>query len=174
MTKFRELPGLPPYGPMPKQFSSTGQGTHREGYVVEFLPASENKWIANFQPGLSNFYTILEHPNGEDIIVIAGSAVYVVSPVTKALKSTFGGQLEFCAFVDRIDSFVLGNGLWFEIVPKEGKGWQTKRISWDGMRNIEIADTLLTGEAYDPMTDKWLPFEVNLIEGSHQGGNYNV
>lgn len=156
---------------MSEQFSSTGLGTHREGYVVEFLPDSKNKWVGNFQAGLSGLYKILEHPNGEDVIIISGGEAYVVSPETKELKSTFGGQIEYCEFVDQINSFVFGNGLWFEIVHKDGKRKQTKRISWDGMQNINIVSTDLYGEALD-LEDKWIPFKVDLLTGSHTGGSF--
>lgn len=38
MEPFRTLVGLPATGPWPEQFSATGRGTHREGFVVELNP----------------------------------------------------------------------------------------------------------------------------------------
>jgi hypothetical protein len=174
MTKFRILSGLPTYGPLPKQFSATGQGTHREGFVIEFLPKSTRKWVGNFQPGLSNLYTVIDHPNSQDLIVISGGQAYVISPKQEKLKTTFGGGIEFCEYSKEIQCFIFGNGLWFEIVHKNGEPWKTKRISWDGMQNIQIKGTELSGEAYDPMTDQWYSFEVDLVHGLHKGGSYQI
>jgi hypothetical protein len=48
--RFEILPGLPPYGPLPVQFSATGCGTHREGFVVQF-DGSSVPWVGNDQRG---------------------------------------------------------------------------------------------------------------------------
>jgi hypothetical protein len=63
-TAFQALPGLPPYGPLPRQFSLDGRGTHREGFVVEFKHGTED-WVGNFQRGGTGFDAALPHPDGE-------------------------------------------------------------------------------------------------------------
>lgn len=172
MPDFRELTGLPAYGPIPLQFSSTGQGTHREGFVVEFLPGTKESWIGNFQPGLSSYNCVITHPDGQRVIVISGGDVYVVEPSTKKVEEMFGGTVEFAAFASAIKALVFGNGLWFEIVYVNGSRATTRRISWDGMARIEIVGDQLRGEAYDPMSGSVTPFEVNLLDATHTGGSY--
>jgi hypothetical protein len=49
MRHFEVLTGLPPYGPPAERFSATGQGTHREGFVVRFTDSRGRQWVGNFQ-----------------------------------------------------------------------------------------------------------------------------
>jgi len=172
MAEFRELPGLPAYGPMPLQFSSTGQGMHREGFVVEFLPGREDKWVGNFQLGLTGYRAVVAHPDGRCFIVISGGEAYVVDPRAKKVEEVFGGQIEFVALVSEIDALVFGNGLWFDIVRPDGCRATTRRISWDGMTEIAINGSRLRGQAYDPLSESSVPFEVNLLDATHTGGSY--
>src|SRR5690606_11352541 len=106
MAEFRELPGLPAYGPMPLQFSSTGQGAHREGFVVEFLPDTDECWVGNFQPGLSSYSGVIAHPDGRRVVVVAGGEAYIVAPHAKKVEEMFGGAIEFAAFVSEIQALV--------------------------------------------------------------------
>jgi len=88
MKRWEILSGLPPYGPPALNFSATGTGLHREGYVVRFFPDGTEAWVGNFQPGFVSFWDVAEHPNGEDIVVIAGGTAYVISPTAKRCRKT--------------------------------------------------------------------------------------
>jgi len=72
MSTFEELAGLPGSGPWPEQFSATGRGTHREGFVVKFVPARGASWIGNFQPGLTSLHGVYRHPNRHHLLVVSG------------------------------------------------------------------------------------------------------
>lgn len=48
----------------------------------------------------------------------------------------------------------------------------TPRISWDGMRNLERDVEAISGEAWDPMQNLWLPFRADLRSGEVEGGSY--
>jgi hypothetical protein len=134
MAEFRELPGLPAYGPMPLQFSSTGQGMHREGFVIEFLPETEERWVGNFQPGLTGYRAAVAHPNGKSVVVISGSEAYVVDPRARTVEETFGGQIGFVAFVPEIEALVFfgltSSGLRVAALPpaaSRGTGWRKSK-----------------------------------------------
>jgi len=173
MQKYKILNGLPAYGPLPEQFSSTGMGKHSEGFVVEFYPRYSQKWIGNFQPGLGGVNDVIEHLDGEHVIVIAAGQAYVIEPETRLLVKDFGGQIEHVMQIADLDIMVFGNGLWFEALGPNGFLWQTRRLSWDGMRSILLEEMTLSGEGYDPMTDSWVPFAVDLNSGNAEGGSYN-
>jgi len=172
MVEFRELPALPAYGPLPLQFSSTGQGMHREGFVVEFLPETKESWVANFQPGLSGYSSAMSHPNGRHVLVISGGQAYVVDPCARKVEAMFGGAIDFVVSIQEIGALVLGNGLWFEIVRANGCRAATRRISWDGMTQLKVSGSCLRGEAYDPLSESSVSFEVNLLDATHTGGSY--
>lgn len=172
MQKFKILNGLPAYGPLPEQFSSTGMGKHREGFVVEFFPRNSQNWIGNFQPGLGGVDDVIEHIDADHVIVLAGGQAYVVDPETRSIVNDFGGQIEHVISISELQILLFGNGLWFEAIGQSGFIWRTRRLSWDGMRSINHNGNALSGEGYDPMTDSWVPFFVDLSSGNSTGGSY--
>ncbi len=173
MATFDVLPGLPPYGESPEAFTATGQGRHREGYVVRFHPDASASWVGNFQPGVSSFEDVLPHPNGREFVVIAGGQGYVVDPNDRAKREYFGVQIEIALEVPELSGVLFGNGLWFEFLGPVGLQWRSRRISWDGMRAVRREGLRLFGEAWSPIEDCWLPFELDLCSGEFTGGSYN-
>ena len=165
MQKFRILKGLPAYGPLPEQFSSTGVGKHSEGFVVEFYPRMSKSWIGNFQPGLGGVNDVIEHFDCHHLIVVSGGLAYVIEPETRSLANDFGGQIEFVVLISELQIILFGNGLWFEAVGPNGFIWRTRRLSWDGMRSIHREGIYLFGDGYDPMANSWVPFTVDLTSG---------
>jgi hypothetical protein len=93
MITHNTLEGLPPYGDLPQQFSATGLGMHREGYVVQFRPETLDEWVGNFQRGLGSLEGVYEHPDPSLLVVVAGGQGYVLDLGTRSLKQTFGGML---------------------------------------------------------------------------------
>jgi hypothetical protein len=170
MNRFAILDGLPPYGPSAIQFSSTGQGQHREGLVIEFFPKTEASWVGNFQRGESRYDEVLDHPDRQHIIVVAGGQAYVVNPLSKGLHEGFGGQIEYAESAPDLNAVILGNGLWIETV-LASETVRTKRLSWDGMGSIERQGQFLSGQAYDAIGEKWVPFSVDLLTGVVSGGS---
>ncbi len=55
---------------------------------------------------------------------------------------------------------------------REGKAWQTGRLSWDGVRITAVRGETLVGLGWEMSTDRELEFEVNLKTGEHRGGGY--
>jgi hypothetical protein len=175
MAGWEVLSGLPPYGSPALNFSATGQGKHREGFVVKFLSDANEPWIGNFQRGLTEFCEVVAHPDGDNIIVIAGGEAYVVSPSAKQCLQTFGGQigavlstkeLELILFVSLVDVTAIG---------KSGVAWRSRRISWDGFRGLHLDGHWLIGEAYSPVDEPdWRPFRVYARTGQVEGGTYTT
>lgn len=173
MVRFQILSGLPASGPWPVQFSETGQGTHREGFVLEFYPERKPSWVGNFQPGVTTYNAVLPNSDGKSFIVIAGGQAYVVDPSERRLLGTFGGDLNAVLPDPDLGVFVISNGIWLEAWEHTGRRWQTRRISWDGMCNLRIEGDTVKGEAWSPIDDRYYPFAVNLRTGAVEGGSYN-
>lgn len=172
--RWEVLDGLPAYGPMAVPFSATGQGTHREGLVVRLLPPT-GSWVGNFQRGHSSLDEVFGHPDGQHVVVVAGGTAYVVDAESHRLVATFGAQIEQILLVPAGGFVLLGNGLWFEALGPTGTAWRSRRISWDGMRNVSLAGTVVHGEAYAPegLNGTWYPFELDAMTGAVSGGSYN-
>jgi hypothetical protein len=170
--RFRILPGLAATGPMPEQFSATGQGKHSEGWVVEFTPTSGETWVGNFQPGFTSCCGAYGHPDGSSMVVVAGGTGYIVNIETRQLLHTFGGGIETVIPDLERRQLVFGDGLFFEALSAAGIRWRTRRISWDGMRRISSAGSMIAGEAED-LDGTWRAFRVDLETGTASGGSYN-
>lgn len=171
MPQYEVLRGLPPYGPPDEQFTETGQGAYREGLVVRFADGEGRQWVGNFQPGLGGVDTVLDHPDGRRVFVIAGGQGYIVDPEDRSSRNYFGGNIESAISLPGL-GVIFGNGLWFEAIGPDGPLWKSDRISWDGMQNLEITGQTLTGEAWDPMQECWVRFELDVATGHSQGGSF--
>lgn len=169
-TRWRVLDGLPPYGAMPEQFSATGQSRHREGFVVEFTPSDAPTWVGNFQRGSTSLDVVLASCSDTTVTVIAGGRAYVVHPGSRSCARTFGDQI--VQVFELVDLAVFSNGLWMEATDGELLVWRTRRLSWDGMRDAHVDGGKIVGDAYDPMSDTWTSFTVDLATGEVEGGSY--
>jgi hypothetical protein len=165
----RRLPGLPGEGDPPVQFSASGRSTHAEGTVVEFFPQSAQSWIGNFQGGIGDCQQLIDQADA--ILVIAGGQGYVVDPVARTQLDTFGGQI-----IDVIalpDGIVASNGVWLEKIREGRVAWKSNRVSWDGIRRLQVEGGHLVGEAWSYL-DTWHAFTVDLADGSTTGGAYSA
>jgi hypothetical protein len=48
-----------------------------------------------------------------------------------------------------------------------GKAWETGRLSWEGVKILEVHESSLTGLGWDLITDREFNFEVDLRTGEH-------
>ncbi len=169
--QFRICAGLPAYGSAPRPFSPTGQGLHREGFVVEFLPQTSESWIGNFQPGLTSYNAVFAQDAGKLHLVVASGQGYLIDTITGDVKADFGGFIERVDALHDIDALLFCNGVSFTLRRGTELLWSSPRLSWNGMRNIQILNGKITGEAwcYD---DTWDSFEVDLATGNASGGTY--
>jgi len=170
--QIRVLPGLPPYGDLPKAFSDTGYGLHCEGLVVEFTVPGKAPWIGNFVRGLTRFDLAVPHPDSIHALVIAGGQGYVVEPVSQSVVDTCGSAIQGCFQHPDGTTLVLEHqGISFSAVGVEGLRWRSRRVSWDGFRSVHVEGMRLKGEAWLP-DDTWHPFELDLQSGEVVGGSY--
>ena len=169
--RYKILAALPAYGPDPIRFSDTGMGMHSEGFVVEFSPSEDRKWVGNFHRGLSSFDAATTHPNGRSVIVVAGGSAYFVDPEKREVEQTFGADIVYLEDAQDIQAVVLGDPCALHVQFPDSRV-STRRISWDGMRNLERDSVAVSGEAWDPTQNAWLPFRADLRSGEVEGGSF--
>ncbi len=73
----KTMPGLPPYGGEVKSFPRPN--AFREGLVVEFTPASGERWIGNFELSSKPLQSVHEELGEDAVLIVAGGEVYVVN-----------------------------------------------------------------------------------------------
>jgi hypothetical protein len=79
-----------------------------------------------------------------------------IIPVPTANMVIFGDSTNFMAY---------GSG---------GLRWQSRRVSWDGIRFVTIENNEIVGEAWTPIGEMWQPFAVNITSGDLRGGSYGL
>lgn len=170
---WRILPGLSGEGPPAVQFSATGRGTHREGIVVEFTLEGRESWTGNFQPGIKDFSMVLVHPSGLSALVIACGEGYLVDPQSHILIDLIGGGfLENALPLPDLDLLILHDGVSLMAIDPTGIRWRSRRVSWDGIWDLQLRDGLIEGLSFDVFTDSDVPFRLDLTTGTVTGGAY--
>ena len=56
---------------------------------------------------------------------------------------------------------------------RDGRAWQSERLSWEGIEITEITGNTLRGLGWDLLADKDVPFAIDLKTGERIGGGAN-
>lgn len=161
--RFEILPGLPSSGPPALYF--TERGKFSEGLVVRFYPKQSEPWIGNFVGGPTKYNAVLDHPNGIDVIVVAGGDANVIDSENRQMRRHIAGHVDQTISVPSLGMVVFPNMTDFVAIAANNVEWRSQRISWDGFRNLKVLGNDLLGEAYTPLGDIWAPFKLDLLTG---------
>ncbi|TCL76074.1 hypothetical protein [Rhizobium sp. BK251] len=167
----RVLSGLPPYGPPALSFPK--MHAHREGFVLEFTNGDGEAWVANFaMPRSDGFCAVYQEFGPKTVVVVAGGAGYVIDCEERRLLREIDGHIDQCWYQPELHAVVFSDGLGFECFDGDRTLWRSPRVSWDWIRNIDCAGMIVSGEAYDPFSDSWVPMQLDLNEVKLTGGSY--
>lgn len=111
-------------------------------------------------------------PRASELCAVAGGYAYIINtqrpeesfqapfrPVTQVLALPDHGLLVFAGF-----HALLALGA-------DGIAWETKRLSWEGVRIDAVEGDMLRGFGWNLMTDREVAFAVDLRTGEHTGGS---
>jgi hypothetical protein len=114
-------------------------------------------------------------PSAAEICAVAGGYAYVASvlspekclqipmkPVVEVHAAVEAGLLLFVGF-----HTILAWG-------REGKVWETGRLSWEGVRVTAVSATEAVGFGWDLRADLEVEFRVDLRTGEFSGGGFRV
>lgn len=172
MERFEVLPGLPATGPMYVPVSASGEPFYSEGFVVRFLPARSEPWIANFSMGLTDFSTAIALAGSHHVLVVAGGEAYLMDPERTKPLITFGGMIKDVLF-STFGDIVLYSDIQAIVVDSiTGAIWSSDRICLDGLRNARIMDRVFLGEGweYSENGGNFFPFKLDLTTRVLKGG----
>jgi hypothetical protein len=121
---------------------------------------------------MSTYDHVDDHPNMRDVLVVAGGQAYVVDPLGQNVRETFGAAI-VGAWKHPSRPWIIFNDqdIRFFALGPMGFVWESPRVSWDGLRTLQVNGERLCGEAWEP-GDTWHPFELDLNTGSVNGGSY--
>ncbi len=135
-------------------------------------PANNSEFLATFALGFSDPALptgVWSCPNPEWLCAVAGGYAYLINTVNPqewelveyrpvlAVTPLLSQQLVLFSGHHSL----MANGL-------NGKVWETLRLSWEGVRILDVRQNSLRGLGWDLMTDKEFEFEVDLKTGEHR------
>lgn len=175
MAQFELLEGLPGYGPMYVPIASNAEPFYSEGFVLRLFPKDGEPWVANLRPGLNSFNAVLDFPEHNKVVIIAGGEGYVLDPTRHHSLIDFGAQIEHTLTVDDYAVLFVDLVGITVLFLSTGELWKSERISWDGMRNLIVQGKRVHGESWQPgrSDEKWDPFTLDLESKHVTGGSYS-
>jgi hypothetical protein len=174
--ELRVLGSLPPVHPLEKlhHFPVELEEGDRSGAYVRIEPKQGAAWYGFFALGFESdrmIHAAYSCPDPDTVCIVVGGYAYVVNtadptqwfrieqrPVLEVRVLSELGLLLFAGFTTII---ALG---------RTGLQWTTERLSWEGISITEISGGKLRGLGWDALTDKEMPFEVDLRTGQSSGG----
>lgn len=152
-----------------------GPGIGRDGMMIKFFPDHGESWVGIFAFGdmlpNGNCQAHLG-PGPNHLTVLTKGDAYIVAPNN---PDSFI-QVKSCPVIDAIPvpnrNLMLFHD-YTEIVAynENGLAWETTRISWDGIEIEEVSNNTILGKSWDAPNEKYVQFNVDLTDGSHQGGS---
>lgn len=118
---------------------------------------------------------MLQHPDGSTVIVVAGGAAYLVNPSDPSSVTDLGFSVDDHLVLEGAGCVVLQiQETEFIAFDTSGVKWRSRRISWDGFRDLKVEGEALSGLAWDACdsTNEWKPFSLSLRTGEVVGGSY--
>lgn len=170
------LSSAPPVHPLEKlyHYPVELEEGDRAGAYVRVVPQGKTPWTGFFALGFDAdqaISAICSCPDPDSFCAIVGGYAYVVQasnpeqwfrieqrPVTALRILIEQRQILFAGFHS------------ITALGARGIQWTTERLSWEGISLGEIAGDRLQGKGWDAITDKEVPFEVDLKTGKHSGG----
>ena len=170
---FEILNSLPAYGPMYVSIAPNDEGFYSEGYVIQFFKSDGTEWIGNFQPGWTNFRTVIEL-SGSKLLIIASGTCYIMSPDQQTPISVFGVGYE-AILKTKKGMYVLQDQTDLTILDGFGNHSHSERISYDGIKELSLDENgLVHGISYYPTSnsDEWIPFMYDIENRRLSGGSF--
>lgn len=172
----RVLESEPPVHPVEKlyHFPVELEEGDRSGVYVRVVPQQGPAWTGFFAQGFDSsqvLSAVCSCPDSESVCVIAGGYAYVVKANDPARWFRINQQpVAELRVLTRQDLALFAGFTSITALGREGVAWTTERLSWEGLRIMGSTGDTLRGMAWDAISDKEVPFEVDLKTGKHSGG----
>lgn len=111
------------------------------------------------------------HPNGKSLVIVSKGSGYVVSIENPKnwIELPMRPIMGHC-FDDETSTLILYGFTRLYGIQGDGIVWKTKSVSWDGLKSVILKDGKVHGEGWDAPSEKFVPFDVDIISGDSNGG----
>lgn len=160
----------------PQQIAGEEDALARGALQLLVRPSAGGIFLATCALGFTNPSMpteVLACPKPDEMCAVAGGYAYIVDtlhpercthlplkPVTEVRTLPAHGLLLFTGFHSML--------AW----GANGLAWESARLSWEGIQISSIEGNTLQGTGWNLITDKEVPFSLDLLTGQHQGGGF--
>jgi len=160
----------------PRHVAGEEDALNRGAMLLNVAPAAGGSFLATCALGFRDPALptgVWTCPRRQDLLALAGGYAYLadthapetclhvpLKPVTAVLPAPADGLLLLAGFHHVV---AIGSG---------GIRWTSARLSWEGLTLTEVRDGKLHGAGWNMMTDREVPFELDLASGVHTGGGF--
>jgi hypothetical protein len=112
-------------------------------------------------------------PNPDELCAVAGGYAYIIDTLDPVRSTHI--SLKPVVDVRELSSHNLLLFVGFHNISTwgaNGSAWHTQRLSWEGIRITGIDGDTLHGMGWNMLSDKDVPFTIDLRTGLHRGGGY--
>jgi hypothetical protein len=170
------LGSLPPVHPVERlhHYPVELEEGDRTGAYLRFEPKRGQAWYGFFALGFESdrmIHAAYSCPDPDSVCVVVGGYAYVVK--TTYPSNWFQVEQRPVVEIRALAEFNLLLFAGFTTITalgRDGLAWTSERLSWEGISITGIKGAKLHGLAWDAVTDKEVPFEVDLQTGQSTGG----
>lgn len=160
----------------PQQIAGEEDALARGALQLLIRPAAGGTFLATCALGFTNPAMptgVYACPNPHELCAVAGGYAYIIDtahpersthitlkPVTEIHALPAQNLLLFAGFHSIV--------AWGD----QGHAWESARLSWEGVRITGIEGNTLHGTGWNLITDREVPFTLDLLTGHHQGGGF--
>lgn len=117
-------------------------------------------------------------PAPDDMLAVAGGYAYLIDTLApdKALHIPLKPVVQIATIArdeDEPNGLLLLAGFHTVLaLNANGMHWESARLTWEGLTMTDVIDGKLHGTGWNMMSNKDVPFTVDLKTGAHEGGGY--
>lgn len=160
----------------PQHVPGEEDAMNRGALLLDIKPAASANFLATCALGFRDPSLptgIFSCPRADDLLALAGGYAYLIDtqspdrclhlplrPVTQVLTAPASGLIFIAGFHNVI------------AMDENGLRWQSARLSWEGITLTHSDAHHLHGTGWNMQTDREVPFTIDLITGTHEGGGF--
>lgn len=154
---------------------SIKKGMKSEGWLEYNFPVdslnvafskSDIEVVVDFEGGLTKFTKIISDQD-DNFYVCSNGQLYYFSPCAPQKAKSFQSLsiLESMTYMENTNTLICWDASDFFAVCKNEILWGNVRVSFDGIKEVIISDSKITGKGWSAPNDRYLPFELDISNG---------
>jgi hypothetical protein len=116
-------------------------------------------------------------PSPDEMLAVAGGYAYLVNTLApdRAMHLPMKPVVQIAAVAPSEDDpglLLLAGFHTVLALDANGIRWESARLTWEGLTMTDAIDGMLHGAGWNMMSNKDVPFTIDLNTGAHEGGGY--